>query len=33
MDMAEGWTGAPDYTLDEKTLGPVSIRHRGLCSI
>ena len=22
MDMAEGWTGAPDYTLDEKTLGP-----------
>ena len=22
MDMAEGWTGAPDYTLDEKDLGP-----------
>jgi predicted acyl esterase len=22
MDMAEGWTGAPDYTLDEKVLGP-----------
>ncbi len=22
MDMAQGWTGAPDYTLDEKTLGP-----------
>ncbi len=22
MDMAEGWTGAPDYTLDEKALGP-----------
>jgi len=22
MDMAEGWTGAPDYTLDEKILGP-----------
>ncbi len=21
MDMAEGWTGAPDYTLDEKVLG------------
>jgi predicted acyl esterase len=22
MDLAEGWTGAPDYTLDEKVLGP-----------
>jgi uncharacterized protein len=22
MDMAEGWTGAPDYTLDAKVLGP-----------
>jgi predicted acyl esterase len=22
MDMAEGWTGAPDYTVDEKILGP-----------
>jgi len=22
MDMAEGWTGAPDYTLDERVLGP-----------
>ncbi len=22
MDMAEGWTGAPGYTLDEKVLGP-----------
>jgi hypothetical protein len=22
MDMAEGWTGAPDYRLDEKVLGP-----------
>ena len=22
MDMAEGWTGAPDYTQDEKVLGP-----------
>jgi predicted acyl esterase len=22
MDMAEGWTGAPDYTTDEKVLGP-----------
>ncbi len=22
MDMAQGWTGAPDYTLDEKVLGP-----------
>jgi uncharacterized protein len=22
MDMAEGWTGAPDYTLDEKDLEP-----------
>jgi predicted acyl esterase len=22
MDMAEGWTGAPAYTLDEKVLGP-----------
>ena len=22
MDMAEGWAGAPDYSLDEKTLGP-----------
>ena len=22
MDMAEGWTGAPDYTLDENVLGP-----------
>jgi len=22
MDMAEGWVGAPDYSLDEKTLGP-----------
>ncbi len=22
MDMAEGWTGAPDYTLDEKVFGP-----------
>jgi uncharacterized protein len=22
MDMAEGWTGAPDYTLDDKVLGP-----------
>jgi uncharacterized protein len=22
MDVAEGWTGAPDYTLDEKVLGP-----------
>jgi len=22
MDMAEGWTGAPDYTVDEKVLGP-----------
>ncbi len=22
MDMAEGWTGAPDYALDEKVLGP-----------
>jgi predicted acyl esterase len=22
MDMAEGWTGAPDYTLEEKVLGP-----------
>lgn len=22
MDMAEGWTGAPGYTLDEKILGP-----------
>src|SRR5947208_14557718 len=22
MDMAQGWTGAPDYTLDEKILGP-----------
>lgn len=22
MDMAEGWTAAPDYTLDEKVLGP-----------
>src|SRR5579864_2941562 len=22
MDMAEGWVGAPDYTLDEKVLGP-----------
>lgn len=22
MDMAEGWTGAPEYTLDEKILGP-----------
>ena len=22
MDMAEGWTGAPDYSLDEKVLGP-----------
>ena len=22
MDMAQGWTGAPDFTLDEKVLGP-----------
>ena len=22
MDMAQGWVGAPDYPLDEKTLGP-----------
>jgi predicted acyl esterase len=22
MDMAEGWVGAPDYSLDDKTLGP-----------
>ena len=22
MDMAQGWTGAPDYSLDEKTWGP-----------
>jgi len=22
MDMAQGWTAAPDYTLDEKVLGP-----------
>lgn len=22
MDMAEGWAGAPNYSLDEKTLGP-----------
>jgi hypothetical protein len=22
MDMAQGWTGAPDYTLEEKVLGP-----------
>ena len=22
MDMAEGWTGAPDYTTDDKVLGP-----------
>src|ERR1700689_3147150 len=22
MDMAEGWTGAPEYTTDEKVLGP-----------
>ena len=22
MDMAEGWVGAPDYSLEEKTLGP-----------
>lgn len=22
MDMAQGWSGAPDYTLDEKVLGP-----------
>jgi uncharacterized protein len=22
MDMAEGWAGAPDYSLNEKTLGP-----------
>ena len=22
MDMAQGWVGAPDYTLDEKVLGP-----------
>jgi predicted acyl esterase len=22
MDMAEGWVGAPDYSLDENTLGP-----------
>jgi len=22
MDMAEGWVGAPDYSIDEKTLGP-----------
>jgi uncharacterized protein len=22
MDMAEGWVGAPDYSLDEKVLGP-----------
>ncbi|HEX3820837.1 MAG TPA: CocE/NonD family hydrolase [Candidatus Sulfotelmatobacter sp.] len=22
MDMAQGWVGAPDYSLDEKTLGP-----------
>ncbi|MGA7402935.1 MAG: CocE/NonD family hydrolase [Candidatus Sulfotelmatobacter sp.] len=22
MDMAQGWAGAPDYTLDEKVLGP-----------
>ena len=22
MDMAEGWAGAPDYSLDEKVLGP-----------
>jgi len=22
MDMAEGWVGAPDYSLDERTLGP-----------
>jgi predicted acyl esterase len=22
MDMAQGWAGAPDYSLDEKTLGP-----------
>jgi predicted acyl esterase len=22
MDMAQGWIGAPDYSLDEKTLGP-----------
>ena len=22
MDLAEGWVGAPDYSLDEKTLGP-----------
>ncbi|MGC2476309.1 MAG: CocE/NonD family hydrolase, partial [Candidatus Sulfotelmatobacter sp.] len=22
MDMAEGWVGAPDYSLDEQTLGP-----------
>jgi uncharacterized protein len=22
MDMAEGWVGAPNYSLDEKTLGP-----------
>jgi predicted acyl esterase len=22
MDMAEGWTGAPDYPLDEKVMGP-----------
>jgi hypothetical protein len=22
MDMAQGWTGAPNYTLDEKVLGP-----------
>jgi hypothetical protein len=22
MDLAEGWTGAPDYSLDESVLGP-----------
>ena len=33
MDMAEGWVGAPDYSLDEKVLGRASIRRRGRCFI
>ena len=33
MDMAEGWTGAPDYTLTKKFWGHDSIRLRGRCFI
>ena len=33
MDMAPGMTGAPDYTLDEKVLGPALKLHPGHWSI